>query len=131
MLETPKGEVTREAFATEILDQVARVAEILDTIHNTNLYSRAVIEQRKVVADPELTPSAKIISALKESGLSYHEWTLSMSQQHQKLLESEPLNAEVEARLAEQSSASLAEQRAVEAADTLEFDAFLEAYLNG
>jgi glutamate--cysteine ligase len=84
-----------------------------------------------VVADPELTPSAKIINALKESGLSYHEWTLSMSQQHQKLLESEPLNSEVEANLVAQSNASLAEQRAVEAADTLEFDEFLEAYLNG
>ncbi|MEY3038708.1 MAG: hypothetical protein RL143_1275 [Pseudomonadota bacterium] len=131
MLETPEGEVTREAFATEILDQVARVAEILDTIHNTNLYSRAVIEQRKVVADPELTPSAKIINALKESGLSYHEWTLSMSQQHQKQLESEPLNSEVEAKLIAQSSPSIAEQRAVEAADTLEFDAFLEEYLKG
>ena len=130
MLETPTGEISRESFATDILDQVEQVARILDTLHDTNDYTASVTTQRAKVADPALTPSAQILAELNKTGLTFQAWTLKTSQQHRETLKQTPLNPGVRAELFDAASLSRVQQAAIEAADNQSFDQFLTTYIN-
>lgn len=129
MLDTPTGEMSREAFATEILNQVEQVAKMLDQLHNSDEYTSSVATQRARVDDPELTPSAHILSELKRTGLTFQDWTLNISRQHRETLKQTPLNPGVRAELFDAASISRVEQAAIEAADKESFDQFLENYI--
>ena len=129
MLETLEGEVSREQFGRDILDQVTLVAELLDDIHGGHAYQHAVQKQYELVADPKLTPSAKIISELKSNKLTFQQWTLKMGQAHRETLSREPLDPAVKQRLAEEAEQSLAKQRDAESQDEAPFDEFLQHYL--
>ena len=50
--------------------------------------------------------------------------------EHQRILQSEPLPAEVEARFARLAEESIAKQREIEAADTVPFETFRQQYLS-
>ena len=129
MLETLTGEISREQFASDILDQVSLVAELLDEIHGGSAYQQAVQKQYELVANPQLTPSAKIISELKSSQLTFQEWTLKMGQIHRETLSREPLDPTIKQRLVEEAQHSLDKQRDAESQDEAPFDEFLQQYL--
>jgi glutamate--cysteine ligase len=57
-------------------------------------------------------------------------FVLDRSRRHREALEREPFAADVEAALARTAEESLAEQREIEAADTLPFEAFRQRYLS-
>jgi glutamate--cysteine ligase len=54
---------------------------------------------------------------------------LALSRRHAQLLRERPLPREVEARFARLAEESAAEQRRIEAADTVPFEAFRQRYL--
>ena len=128
LLHTCQGEVPREQLATQILDKVARTAALLDEVEGGDSYRRAVELQRDKVAAPELTPSAQVLQALRESGLSHSEWVLEMSRQHRRAVEPE-LNADTATRLQQAAQDSLSRQAELEAAPAPDFADFLAEYI--
>ncbi len=129
MLKTLEGEISLEQYATDILDQVTLVAELLDSIHGGYAYQQAVSKQYELVTDPQLTPSAKILMELKSSQLTFQEWTLKMGQVHRDTLSKEPLDPTIKQRFVEEAEQSLAKQRDAESQDEAPFDQFLQHYL--
>ena len=129
MLETLEGEISREQFARDILDQVTLVAELLDGIHGGNAYQQAVQKQYELVSNPELTPSAMIISELKSSQLTFQQWTLKMGQVHRETLSREPLDPTVKQHFVDEAEQSLTKQREAESQVEAPFDEFLQHYL--
>ncbi|CAI8186642.1 MAG: Glutamate--cysteine ligase [Marinobacterium sp. xm-d-530] len=129
MLETLEGEISREQFANNILDQVTLVANLLDNIHGGNAYHSAVQRQYELIANPELTPSATIIRELESTELSFQEWTLKMGQAHRDTLLQEPINPLIKQQLEEEAKRSIAQQREAESQDQPSFDEFLQHYL--
>lgn len=125
---TETGEISREALGTQILDQVALTANLLDQVNATLRYSQAVAQQRHKIEDPSLTPSAQVLASLKQHGGSYQDWVTELSQQHRQTLLAEPLQPELKARLVSEARASLLEQSRIEATDRLSFDDFLAQY---
>ena len=123
------GETSREQLGTEILDQVAAVAQVLDEVHNTQDYSQAVERQREKLADPEVTPSAQILSQMRSSGLNYQDWVLQKSREQRELLNRTPLNQAKRDAFSHAASDSLEQQRALESEPQEPFDQFLEHYL--
>ena len=77
LLDTPRGPLTLLETGRRLLDTVEKTAGLLDQVHTTKLYSQSVDAQREKLEDGSLTPSAQVLEALKDSGLSYCQWILS------------------------------------------------------
>ncbi|GAA0793021.1 glutamate--cysteine ligase [Marinobacterium sediminicola] len=130
LLHSRNGERPREELAEQILDKVLRTAELLDDIKGGDAHQRAVQAQRDKVANPELTPSAQVLNALRESGLSHSEWVLEMSRQHRSSIEPQ-LTADTADRLQQAAVESLDQQAELEAAPAPDFADYLADYIAG
>lgn len=112
-----------------ILNQVRRTAEVLDSVTTDSSYCRAVDAQYAKLEQPDLTPSAQVLTAIKESGEGYSSWALSQSRRHRATLSAEPLSASERQAFMEASARSLQEQADLEAGDRIGFDEYLAQYL--
>lgn len=118
------------AWGTEILDQMKRVATILDD-HGSNderVFSEAVETQRELLAEPDFTPSARMLAEMRSSGQAFADYALNVSRTHAEYLRYRPVDPAWDEEFRIEAAASLREQRRIEAADTLTFDEFLAGY---
>lgn len=114
---------------SDMLDQVRLTAQVMDSIKGGDSYTKAVDAQYAKLEDPDQTPSAQVLNAIRESGASYNEWALQQSRAHREALCATPLSAEREQLFNKMAADSLAEQQAIEAADSQSFDDFLAHYM--
>jgi len=116
--------------ARELLDRLQPLAEQLDGWEQGETYRNALAAQRdKLQGSDWAVPSARVLDAMSASGLGHRDWTLEMSRQHQQTLRNETLAPDVLSAYQAMTRESLAEQQAMEAADTQPFSEFLEDYL--
>ena len=124
------GPIGLQQWARELLALMRPIAATLDQELPGDPYRRALSEQWGKVEQADLTPSARMLEDMmaREEGFFVHARRL--SGQHREAFRSNGLlpRAQTLEALARQS---LAEQVAIEAADTLDFDTFLERYFNG
>lgn len=128
MLERNCEAVSLQQWGNDILDRVQACADLLDRVHGGDLHSRAVAAQRAKLADPELTPSARLLDGMRQAKASFIEYGLSTSRAHADALRSEPLTAAVQAQYQAQAERSLAEQHALEADRRESFDEYVARY---
>jgi glutamate--cysteine ligase len=117
-------------WTNEILDNMQIICDILDADEPDKLYTEALNEQRKLIADSNLTPSAKLLSTLRESDIPYARFADNISQEHAKTFKSEKLNTiytDLFTHLAEHSHQK---QTEIEAKDSLSLDDFLTQYFS-
>ena len=116
-------------WARELLDSMAGICEILDRGDPSRPYSLALATQAAKVEEVALTPSARMLAELGATGESFFDLALRMSRLHKEyFLDLYPPD---EARLAEftrEAAESLAQQKAIEAADRGTFDEYLARY---
>ncbi len=117
-------------WAREIFDRMRPIAEALDEGDEWRPYSTALERQEQAVADPELTPSARVLRDMRDNGESFFEFAMRMSQGHREYFSSLVPNAGPHARFEEKARESLDRQRQIEASDTLSFDEFLRRYFS-
>jgi glutamate--cysteine ligase len=129
-LETLEGEQRLDALAYERLDLFAETAKTLDAIFGGHDYQRSVELQRAKVDNPDLTPSAQVLAALKESGLDHTDWLLEKSKEHRAYFAQKPLDIERQTQFDEAKDLSLIKQQEIEDSDTVDFDTFLQQYLS-
>jgi glutamate--cysteine ligase len=115
-------------WAEEILGQLQPVCELLDSGGEGRLYAAALAEQRTALADPERTPSARMLAKMRDSGENFFRCARQLSEQHRRFFESPPLLEERTRFFTEAAERSWREQRELEAADHLPFDEFLNRY---
>jgi glutamate--cysteine ligase len=129
---TEEGWLALPDWAGEILDQMQGICELLDAGEPSKPYSAALAFQRAKLADYAELPSARLLEEMRRQGLSFAELGLWMSAMHRDYFrELYPPNP---ARLREfraEAEASLDEQRAVEARDSLPFAEFVARYTAG
>jgi glutamate--cysteine ligase len=115
-------------WAGEICDGMRGVVELLDP-DGSGGYAEILNAKHASIDDPELTPSARLISDLRETGQPMSVYGLELSRAYAEYFKDLPpeLNSHGEF-LREESEKSLARQRAIEAADKLSFDDFLQQY---
>ncbi|QSP95850.1 glutamate--cysteine ligase [Marinobacter salinisoli] len=116
--------------ATQLLDQLEPLADLLDGWNGGNTYRLALADQRRKLAEPDFSgvPSARVLDAMASRGMGHREWGLDVSRQHQDTLRQEGLDAQVLADFQALSETSLAEQRQFEIEENEPFDQFLERY---
>ncbi len=117
-------------WSNEILDRLTPIAELLDAANGTLLHGEAVAVQRAKIENVEETPSAKILAVLRSEAIPFFRFAMNQSLTHREQLRGRPLDDQRENEFRRMSETSLEEQRAMEAADVLSFDEYIERYLS-
>lgn len=128
LLGRPSGRVTLKSWAAEILEAMGPVCELLDDADGS--YSRALAEQAAKVADPGLTPSARMLAEMRERGEGFYQFARRMSLQHRDYFAGRALVGERLDLFQETAAGSLRRQAALEAEKEVDFDRFLADYLS-
>jgi glutamate--cysteine ligase len=121
-----RNQNVREA-AGSLLEQLAPLADQLDSLSGGSAYRDALSAQRETLA--EAVPSARVLEAMRGAGLGHRDWVLELSRQHQQTLRRDPLAPEVQQQFEQMARDSLAEQARLEAEDDTPFEQFLADYL--
>ncbi len=119
-------------WASEIIESVHAVAEVIDRAEKSDSYVAAVGAMRELVENPDATPSARMLDELRTANCSFFDFALSVAEGHRDYFSSiTPLKAETRDRFEREAKESLARQRAIEDADEISFDEYLENYYSG
>ncbi|MET0357274.1 MAG: glutamate--cysteine ligase [Cellvibrio sp.] len=121
------NEIAFKEWAREILDDSFACAKLLDESYGGEDYSKAVQNQYAKLADPELTPSAKVLADLRQ-GKSFLDHTLDLAETHRQYFSDRPLTAEALAASHLQATQSLADQAKLEESPQIPFDEYLANY---
>ena len=122
-LETPMREL-----AAALIAGMTDTAQMLDDAHGGSDYQKAIDTAQARLNDPELTPSARALREMRETGSTFGQLAHRYSEQWHKTFLAEPVDPETEAQLDQQAAASLQSQRELEAADDVDFDTYLENF---
>lgn len=118
------------SWGESLLDGIAACAELLDQSQGDSAFVDSVTVQRAKLKDASLTPSAKVLAAIVEQGDSFFRFALAQSEEHSAYFRARPLDSDTQMRMAAEAAASLADQAAIEAADDIDFDTFVDRYLS-
>ena len=122
-------EVSLQQWALELIDSMRGICELLDEGDNQRPYMAALELQEAKVNDAALTPSARSLEELRNTGESFAQFALRMSGVHKNyFLGLYPPNEQRLAEFAAQAAESLEKQAAIERADSVSFDQYLANY---
>ncbi len=124
-----KGEeITLKNWATQILEEMSGVANLLNSAHDESCYTDAITEQMELVKNPDLTPSAKVLDEIINRDGSYYHFAKRQSEEHRDYFFERKLTAETQTEIELMAEKSLQQQMDLESKDTLDFDTFLNKY---
>jgi glutamate--cysteine ligase len=130
-LEREGGSIALRDWAREILDGCEPIAAALDAAQGEQGYGAALAAARAAVDAPETLPSARLLQAmLAEHGGSYTGLMRARSAQIHQTLLALPWPAEQQAHFEALAAESVRERLRIEAADTMDFEAYRQAYLS-
>jgi glutamate--cysteine ligase len=130
-LERAGGQVGLRAWGEEILAQCEPAASALDAAHGGGRAYRDALEgAAKLLADPGLTPSARVLDALaRNHDNQYVRFALIQSHSHAGTLRGLPLEDEARELFEALARKSLEEQRRLEQEDRQDFETYRQQYL--
>ena len=128
-LERSSGTMPLKDWALEMLDAIVRVAGLIDAGDERGGYVASVESMRELVLRPETTPSGRLVEALAGRRLGYFDYVLDIAARHRDYFERlRPLPDDRLAEFEREAARSLEQQAAIEAADAITLDEYLERY---
>ncbi len=124
------GAVSLHQWASELLTSMGPIAELLDSALDSSEYSASLNSQAAKVADPELTPSARVLREMREQNLPFFRLALSYSQRWAEYFRSRPLAPEIQATFERETRDSLAAQANIEQSDNIDFEQYLDNFFS-
>ncbi|MES2742278.1 MAG: glutamate--cysteine ligase [Pseudomonadota bacterium] len=128
MLRQDDGAVTLQDWGRQLLEQMAPVAALLDARRTDSAHAQAIALQALKLDDPERTPSARVLGALRANGGSFADFGLRQSQAHAAHFRAAPLAPQDQAHFDQLAAQSLLDQAALERNQRGSFDDFVQAY---
>lgn len=123
--------VSLRAWATQILSDVLAVAEVIDRHDANESYADSVRLMLKIVENVDETPSARVLADLEETQSSFFEYTLALAKRHSEYFGAiTPLDETRRAMFEKEVADSLLRQHAIEAADDISLDQYLQRYFS-
>ena len=123
-------EIQLRTWAQEICEAMRPLCEMMDKEVQQTAYSRSLMRQLERVRDPELTPSARMLREMHEQQESFFEFAQRKSREHFDYFTQQRLSNESIDLFQQEAARSWERQRAIETADDISFDEFLEAYFS-
>ena len=131
MLERNGAEVGLTDWGLELIEQCAPIAVAVDAAQGGTRYTDAVAAARTSLQQPDTLPSARVLAAMKKDyESSFVKFVRAQSLKTQQSLLALPFSAQQQAAFDEMTLKSTAEQRQIEAADTLPFEIYREEYVS-
>ncbi|WP_343587322.1 glutamate--cysteine ligase [Herbaspirillum sp.] len=115
-------------WGEQLLERMAPVAELLDRQAGGNAHRDSMAAQRAKLADPDATPSARVLREIRAAGNSFAGWALQNSTAQAEQMLARPLDAAQVADFTAIAQASLDAQLEIERTQTGDFDTFVAAY---
>jgi glutamate--cysteine ligase len=121
--------MSMNVWARELLDSMQGIAEIFDRGDPSRPYQAALAVQASKVNHVALTPSARMLSELENTGESFFDLALRMSLLHKEyFLALYAPNVDRQSEFKAQAEESLKAQASIEAADRVSFEQYLSEY---
>jgi len=131
MLERDGTEVSLMDWGLEVIGQCAPIAVALDAALGGSLYADAVAAAQQSLQHPDTLPSARILSAMAaDFNNSFVGFLREQSRQTQTHLLALPFSADQQARYEAMTKESIAEQKRIEASDSMEFETYRQNYVS-
>jgi glutamate--cysteine ligase len=119
------GRVPLADWARDIFDGLEPICAILDEDAPVPHYANALRHQRDMLRDPEQLPSARILRDLREQRMSFFDYTLRLAYEHEAWFRAHPLRSGLRDHFRGLAEKSIAEQRALEGNDQVDFATYL------
>ena len=131
MLERDGREVALTEWGLELIAQCVPIAAALDAAHGGTQYSDAVTAAGISLQHPDTLPSARVLASMaKDFDNSFVKFVRAQSAQTQATLLALPFSVELQAQFEQMTRQSIAEQKAIEAADTMPFEIYRKEYVS-
>jgi len=131
LLEQGEHTVLLTDWAAELVAECAPIAAALDAAQGGTAYAEALARAQASLATPHTLPSARVLdSMVADFGGSYVGFIRAQSAQTRERLLALPYPPALAERYAALAAASVAEQQRIEAADTMPFEQYRQAYLS-
>jgi glutamate--cysteine ligase len=115
----------------QLLAECEPIAAALDASHGGAAYRDALAGAVAALSDPRSLPSARVLHAMaRDHDNSYVRFVLALSLLHRRTLRELPFPPDTEKRFSRMARESLAEQRRIEAADSVPFETYRQQYLS-
>lgn len=115
-------------WGNALFAEFREVAELLDKAYSKDVYQSAVDTELTKINDPTLTPSGQLIDMVVNQDVQLTSHALDIAQNYRDNRLKEEYQAFEYAHLVEKAEQSLADQKAIENADNVDFDTFLDNY---
>ncbi|TDG16030.1 glutamate--cysteine ligase [Seongchinamella unica] len=119
------GARTMTDWANELIADLEHIASALDSAHGGSAYGESLREQAAKVADPELTPSARVLREMREQGQPFFRLAMAYSRRWADHFRQRSLDPETAADFDRQTQDSLQAQRELEAKEDISFEQYL------
>jgi glutamate--cysteine ligase len=123
-------EIPLRQWALTLCEQMREICEILDNGNADIPYTHALHQQIETIRHPELTASARMLSAMRAQKISITELVLQKSREYTRYFQNAALDAAVKRNFDLQVKTSLAQQKQLEATDEIPFDQYLSNYFS-
>ncbi len=123
--------VPLRAWASEMLEKVARIAALIDRSEGGDSYLQAVYHMGELVDEPDATPSARLLAELRNQGMSFFDYAYSTARKHRDYFEAiTPMPAERYSEFEAEALRSIERQHEIEANDRISFEQYLANYFD-
>jgi len=130
-LERGSRSVALTDWGAELIEGCAPIAARLDAVFGGSAYRDALGAAQHAWRMPQGLPSARVLASIERTqGCGYTAFVHDRSLQAQQALLALPWSQEQQARFEREAAQSVAEQVAIEAADTMPFEAFRQDYVS-
>lgn len=124
-LERDGDTLSLQQWGEACLAAIEPYARLLDAASGGTSHQLALTAQQHKIADPNATPSARLLAELRASGQEFHDYTLAHSRTHWETLQRRSIAPDVLAAFERAAADSIADQTALEASDTESFEEYV------
>jgi glutamate--cysteine ligase len=131
LLKKGKEEVALTDWGMDLVVDAEPIAIALDRAHGGSAYRDALGAAAEVLKEPESAPSARVLHAMaRNHGNSYVRFIQAMSLLQRSAVQDSPSPAGLKQRFVRMAQESIAEQKAIEEADSVDFETYRRQYLS-
>ncbi len=131
MLERDGEQIALMDWALDLVGQCAPIAAAMDAAIGGALYAEAVAAAKHSLQHPETLPSARVLASVtNDYDKSFVGFIRAQSAKTRDALLALPFSSEQQTRFEEMTTSSVAEQKEIEANDTMPFEIYRQQYVS-
>ncbi|WP_284216904.1 glutamate--cysteine ligase [Agaribacter marinus] len=129
-IETAEGSVSLKLHAQSIMCDIMKIAEVLDEVNETALYTEAVKQESQKVDNPALTFSGRLLDILLENDVDNSALGIELAKDYNQIFTPETYQFFEKQAFESQTTLSNEKRESIEKQDDCDFDTFVREYFS-